>query len=277
MITAQQFVDAVDEAAREIREYCWGASGQDGKCDCIGLIMDALRKCGKKWPGVHGTNWAARNAMETLGALLIASDCFLGQVVFKARGPGNDRYNLPDDYKNSGDLLDYYHVGVVTSINPLVITHCTDVPGGIKRDSSLGSWAWGGMLKYVNYQNEGGMDMDYPYYAEVWAPNEFPVRMRKEPKRDAKIIEEVPQKSIVDVMGEIGTEEDGIWGFIRHGSVTGYMMKKFLRPVQQDAPEEDGDELPEVDLMEEAEKALQEAMESMSNALAAVRAAKEAR
>lgn len=31
MITAQQFVTAVDDMAREIREYSWGASGQDGK------------------------------------------------------------------------------------------------------------------------------------------------------------------------------------------------------------------------------------------------------
>lgn len=275
MITAIQFVVAVENAADEIREYLWGASGENGKCDCVGLIMDALEKCGMKWPGVHGTNWAERHAMKSRGPITGPGELFPGEVLYKYREPGMAKWKLPDDYKNDPDQRDYYHVGVVTSVEPLVITHCTDVPGGIKRNMDLGTWRWGGELKYVEYE-EGGRNMEYPYYAEVWAPNEFPVRMRKEPKRDAKIIEEVPQKSIVDVMGEIGTDEDGIWGFIRHGAVTGYMMKKFLRPVQQDAPEEDAD-LPEVDLMEEAEKALKEAMESMSNALAAVQAAKEAR
>lgn len=225
MITAQRFVAAVDEAAREIREYSWGASGQDGKCDCIGLIMDALRKCGMKWPGVHGTNWTARNAMETLGALLIASDCFLGQVVFKARGPENERYNLPDDYKNSGDLLDYYHVGVVTSVNPLVITHCTDVPGGIKRDNRLGSWAWGGMLKYVNYDKED-KPMECLYEAKVYAENGFPVKMRSQPSTKSTVIASLPVGTIVGVFDVMDD-----WCGIRYNGQCGYMMSKFLEPI----------------------------------------------
>lgn len=225
MITAQRFVAAVDEAAREIREYSWGASGQDGKSDCIGMIMDALRKCGMKWPGVHGTNWAARNAMETLGALLIASDCFLGQVVFKARGPGNDRYNLPDDYKNSGDLLDYYHVGVVTSVNPLVITHCTSVEGGIKRDTSLGAWRWGGELKYVDYDGNEAEEKPMVYKATVYADNGYPVKIRKLPSAQSSVILQVPLGATVEVTGEV----DAVWAAIDYNGIQGYMMRKFLR------------------------------------------------
>lgn len=50
----------------------------------------------------------------------------MGEIVYKARKPGDSSYNLPDRYKaNGGDLLDYYHVGVVTKVRPLEITHCS--------------------------------------------------------------------------------------------------------------------------------------------------------
>lgn len=70
----------------------------------------------------------------------------LGNLVFKAREPGEDKYDLPSSYKNHPDQRDYYHVGVVTSIDPLVISHCTGVPGGIKKDNKLGAWHYTGKL-----------------------------------------------------------------------------------------------------------------------------------
>lgn len=275
MIPAAKFVQAVDKAARNIRKYVWGESGDNGKSDCIGLIMDALGLCGFKWPGQHGTNWTARNAMKELKKLAVTGDLFLGEVVFKARAPGDEKYKLPDAYKNSGDLFDYYHVGVVTAVNPLCITHCTDVAGGIQRDNKLGAWAWGGKLKYVDYDGEGSEEsMDFPYVAEVYAPNKYPVKMREEPNQDANILEKVDQGTLVDVLAEIGTEEDGKWCFIRHGARTGYMMKKFLRAVDEDqeiVPVE-----PEINPagLEYAERALNEAKAGIDYALEIIRKAK---
>ena len=234
MITVQQFVQAVDEAASEIHEYVWGESGDNGKCDCIGLVMDALRKCGFKWPGTHGTNWTVRNAMRTFGPIQRSADCFLGEVVFKARTPGHEKWKLPDTYKNSPDQNDYYHVGVVTSVNPLCITHCTSVPGGIQRDTKLGTWKYGGELKYVDYEGSE-TPMEYPYRAEVTAPNKFPVRMRDAASQDGRIVEQVPQGTIVDVLGEVSG-----WCLIRNGEKTGYMMKQFLKPVSGDSESVDG-------------------------------------
>lgn len=271
MITAQQFVQAVDDCAADIREYEWGADGFAGKCDCIGLIMDVLRKCGFKWPGTHGTNWTARNAMRELKKLAVTDDLFLGEVVFKARAPGDKKYNLPDAYKNSGDLFDYYHVGVVTAVKPLCITHCTDVPGGIQRDSKLGAWAWGGCLKYVDYGKGEVVIMDFPYLAEVWAPNKYAVKLREEPNQDANILEKVDQGTRVDVLAEIGTEEDGKWCFIRHGDRTGYMMKEFLKPLPYETSDPPQDEYDELTI---AEMALEKAQEAILEALEAVRAAK---
>ena len=234
MITAQQFAQAVDDCAADIREYEWGADGYAGKCDCIGLIMDALSLLGFQWPGTHGTNWTARNAMRTFGPIQRVADCFLGEVVFKARSPGHEKWKLPDTYKNSPDQNDYYHVGVVTSVNPLCITHCTDVPGGIQRDTKLGAWKYGGKLKYVDY--EGSEEpMEYSYRAEVTAPNQFPVRMRDEPDQSGHILEQVPQGTTVDVLGEVSG-----WCLIRNGAKTGYMMKQFLKPVSGDSEPVDG-------------------------------------
>ena len=272
MITAQQFVQAVDDCAADIREYEWGADGFAGKCDCIGLIMDALSLLGFQWPGTHGTNWTARNAMKELKKLAVAGDLFLGEVVFKARAPGDEKYKLPDSYKNSGDLFDYYHVGVVTAVNPLCITHCTDVPGGIQRDTKLGAWAWGGCLKYVDYGKGEVVIMDFPYLAEVYAPNKYPVKLREEPNQDANVLVKVPQGSVVDVLAEIGTEEAGKWCFIERGDRTGYMMKKFLRAIDED--QEIVTDEPDNILLESAEMALEKAQMAILEALEAVRAAK---
>ena len=84
---------------------------------------------------------------------------FVGEIVFKARNPGDSSYSLPDRYKSggancTGDLRDYYHVGVVTRVHPLEITHCsTSVDGkSIHRDTVLGRWKFGGRLKGINYE-----------------------------------------------------------------------------------------------------------------------------
>ena len=63
MLSLTEFLSAIEEIASENPSYRKGGSGFDGTCDCIGLIIGALALAGFKWPGVHGSNWAARNAM----------------------------------------------------------------------------------------------------------------------------------------------------------------------------------------------------------------------
>lgn len=80
-----------------------------------------------------------------------ASQLAPGMAVFKSR---TDTSKLPDKYKKGkpnydprfGEI-DVYHVGIVTSTNPLVIRHCTT--GGILTDTTLGKWNWAGWLKWV--------------------------------------------------------------------------------------------------------------------------------
>lgn len=115
-----------------IRCYRLGRDGSDGYCDCIGLVIGAIRRSGGQWRGIHGTNWTARNAMHDLNPLRGAGQLQRGELVFRAHEPGTKGYALPSRYASSADRRDYYHVGVVMQTNPLRILHCSG--GGVKAD-----------------------------------------------------------------------------------------------------------------------------------------------
>lgn len=225
MVTLGAFLQGIQENVARINHYELGHDGSDGGCDCIGLIIGALALCGFKWPGVHGSNWAARNAMTTLDHIADARNLFLGEIVYKAKEPGESGYSLPSSYQNSPDQRDYYHVGVVTSVNPLCITHCTGVDKGIKRDNTLGKWRWGGKLKYVDYDGNEAEEKPMVYKATVYAENGYPVKMRKLPSTQSSIILQVPLGATVEVTGEV----DAVWAAINYQGKDGYMMRKFLR------------------------------------------------
>lgn len=236
MISLNDFLSCIQQNVARITHYENAGDGsRDGGCDCIGLIIGALALCGFKWPGVHGTNWAARNAMDTLGYINSASDCYPGMIVYKAKEPGDSGYDLPSSYSGSPDQRDYYHVGVVTSTAPLVITHCTGVDGGIKRDSSLGKWRWGGKLKYVDYDaKEEPMNPMYQAIVKVDG-NTFPVKMRLGPTTKSSVVASIQQGTVVDVLGIVSGEDSAQeWGFIRTNDQTGYMMRKFLVPADSE-------------------------------------------
>ena len=143
--TLSAFLAAVDAIAAERPAYRLGGKAADGTCDCIGLIIGALARCGAKWPGIHGSNWAARNAVTRLLPVTGPGDLSAGDIGFKVRRPGEAGYRLPGRYAAHPDRNDYYHVGVVRAVSPLRIIHCTS-PGGIKTDTRLGRWAWAGAL-----------------------------------------------------------------------------------------------------------------------------------
>ena len=227
MISLARFLECVQKNVERITRYQLGGDGRNGGCDCIGLIIGAVRLAGGTWPGTHGSNWAARNAIRGLSPITGAGALFLGEIVFKAKEPGESGYTLPDAYKNSKDKRDYYHVGVVTSLSPLCITHCTGTAGGIKRDKALGKWNWGGELKYVEY---GGEPMPVLYEAVVTADNGYPVKMRSQPTTKAAVLASVPLGTVVPVFYDV----DETWACIRYGETDGYMMRRFLKRKQEE-------------------------------------------
>ena len=227
MVHMEAWLDKVDEIAAEGPSYKLGHDGSDGTCDCIGLIIGAIRRAGGEWTGTHGSNWAARNAMETLHAVTDPVDLQVGQAVYKAAEPGQSGYNLPDRYKDGADTRDYYHVGVVRSVSPLEIVHCTGP--GIVRDNKLGKWNYAGWLRMVSRGNDEG-EATGMQTAVVIAESGSTVNLRKTPH--GALEDRVPVGSKAQVLDTM----DG-WARITVSGKTGWMDLKFLR--MQDSGEHD--------------------------------------
>lgn len=49
MVTMDAWLSKVDEIAAEGPSYKLGHDGSDGSCDCIGLIIGAIRRAGGTW------------------------------------------------------------------------------------------------------------------------------------------------------------------------------------------------------------------------------------
>lgn len=254
MPTAKEFAREVEALALTVTGYQTGKSGQNGLCDCIGLIMGAMANMGRGSYPMHSTNYFARYEMDSLRMLSSAERLSIGQVVYKARDDQsdlNDRYKAGGRY-STGDLLDYYHVGVVTDTDPLEITHCTQDGSisGIKRDSSAKNWTHVGELRGVNYAEtapEEGNTMSQTAY--VTATNGLPVRMRKAPGTDSDTIAKLPIGTVVEVV-EVGNADGEAWAtIIDPDGRRGYMMEKFLLYLENANEDElrppDGANMPE--------------------------------
>ncbi len=222
-MTQNEFLDAVGRNADRIYKYEYGHDGSDGKCDCIGQIVGAVRLAGLKWPWTHGSNYAARYRTNDQHYVGKASEQELGNLVYKARSPGEEKYDLPSTYNKHPDQKDYYHVGVVTNINPLIITHCTSVEGGIKRDNNLGAWHYAGSLNQID--GKGGSVMPVDYLAVVKAESGTTVNLRQNPSTKASVQKTVRVGTTVEVVEEYNDD----WAKIKTDDVAGYMMRKFLK------------------------------------------------
>jgi hypothetical protein len=205
LITLIKFLAGLNAIIDSRPIYKRGQDGRNGQCDCIGLIIGAIRRAGGTWTGTHGSNWAARNAVASLRP---TDRPGLGEIVYKAREPGAAGYDLPAAYAAHPDQRDYYHVGVVTSTAPLQITHCTSFAGGggIKVDSLEtvpGAWAHSGRLNDVDYENavdELGGVVDKPALMWTTASSGRTVNMRSKPSKDGLVMARVPIDTEVQVL-----------------------------------------------------------------------------
>ena len=223
--TLSAFLAAVDAIQAEQPTYRLGGKAEDGTCDCIGLIIGALNRCGVKWPGIHGSNWAARNAMAWLLPVSDASDLTVGDIVYKTRRPGETGYSLPDRYAADPDRADYYHVGVVRSVSPLRIVHCTS-PGGVVTDAKLGKWAYRGGLILIGEADDEGKVVTGMETATVTAESGSTVNLRRSPGGD--LVDRVPVGSVVQVMQVTG-EPGAQWAQVAYSGKAGWMDVAFLR------------------------------------------------
>lgn len=228
-ITLTAFLEQLETICATKPDYRIGGSGTDGTCDCIGLIIGAVRRAGGSWTGIHGSNYAARKQMVDFGEIK-AADLFVGEVIYKARKPGDSSYSLPDRYKVGDDLRDYYHVGVITRVHPLEITHCsTSVEGNsIHRDSVLGKWKFGGRLKGINYKSdrEEKVEMEKVNMLAVHCKATVTggrLSLRQAPERTADRLAWIPNGARLDVTGQ----GDG-WCAVTYETIPGYVMERYL-------------------------------------------------
>jgi len=228
MVDAKAFIARVEEIAAEEPGYLEGHSGTDGYCDCIGLIIGAIRRAGGTWNGRHGSNYARRHEMATFDQIHNAEELVPGEVVYKCYEPGSSSYDLPARYQKggsdcTGDLRDYCHVGVVVSSCPLRIRHMTSPKP--KTDTRIGKWKWHGKLKRIEY---GGESMpSETYQARVLGGK---LNLRKGTSSASVRIAQIPEGSIVLVTGA-----DGEWSQVEYNGLVGYVMSRFLEKMNDGA------------------------------------------
>ena len=164
MVDDKVFLSRVEEIAAEGPGYEHGHDGSDHLCDCIGLVIGAIRRAGGQWRGVHGTNYTARKEVQKIEEIHNSGSLRIGEVVFKSYDPGQGGYKLHARYEPggefyNGDLRDYYHIGVVISTAPLRIRHMTTPRP--KMDTSLGKWRWHGWLRKISSGEEQAVKVSY--------------------------------------------------------------------------------------------------------------------
>ena len=157
-------------------------------------------------------------------------------------GTKKHAWKLPDRYKKGrayydGDLLDYYHVGIVTGVDPLRITHMTSP--AMKVDKNLsGGWNYHGKSRPLveEAERKAGEQLPEPdkkpdepvpsdgSRAIVTAENGQPVKLRQYPSKNCRTWDKVPCGTEVEIV-KPGEE----WAEVNCGKRKGwYMMAEFL-------------------------------------------------
>lgn len=241
MIGVSAFARRVEQIAARELTYHTGGVGKDGTCDCIGLIMGAMYELGHKRYDLHSTNYFARyQTMELKKA--VERELFVGAILYRARTNQdnlNGRY-MPGGRYYTGDLLDYYHVAVVTNVKPLRIIECTEYGDvtGIVINERFGRWDYSGKLRGVLYEetDAGGIytgeeetGMHVLYKAMV-ITQEDPLTLRA--TAGGRKIGEIPKGETVEVLA------GGEWARVRYGSMLGYASAQYLERIE-DEPEQE--------------------------------------
>lgn len=221
----EQYVQRVLEIDAEKPVYRLGGDGSDGTCDCVGLGIGAMRRGGIKYDGLHGSNWAARYEAVELWEIESVSELSVGDNTLKAYEPGDPKWALPERYSDDPDQRDYYHFGVVTSVNPLRITHCTSPT--TKTDTTLGKWKYAFRWRQLSETEEPAM-----YKGEVKLDESRYLNLRNGPGTNYRVIGSIPNGSTIEVL-----TESGDWLFVRFGAKSGYVIgNKVVRAEEE--PEE---------------------------------------
>lgn len=234
MISTTVFLEKIRQIQSEAPQYKRGGFGLRGVCDCIGLIIGALRRANAGWGNVHGSNYAFRNEMQRTTPIRSVDDLEEGWAVYKFHPKGHAKNRLPSSYRGHPDQNDYYHVGVVDSVHPLRILHCTSWKGGsgVKVDTRIGTWAVGGPLSRVSSSGSAPAPPPADYHAPVVAiPVPAAVRtlrvIKGVPLMRGEDVREV-QRQLLTRGYSVGPKgADGIYGWDTHRAVLAFQVAAF--------------------------------------------------
>lgn len=184
--------------------------------DCSGAFVYAYRQFGQSI--YHGSNRIVRQYCNGVRRRS-RDELEVGMAIFKSR---SDLSRMKAEYKVGGryyrpDLPDdYYHMGLVTSVNPLRIVNAT--PPRVRVNSDLSAWCCAGYLNAVTY---GTVEKNT---ATVVAPSGSTVNLRSAPSLSAVVRVRVPLGETVEVL----ENTNALWSRVRYERYTGYMMSEFL-------------------------------------------------
>ena len=236
------------DSAHECIGWPYESPGTNDKngIDCSGMFVKMYRDQGAKI--YHGSNTIFREYCSETGKITSAKDLQVGMAVFKCKpwtdaDKGNKWYGT-----EPGNLS---HIGFVTSVNPLEITHCTSPVA--KTDSTIGKWAYWGKLKDVDYGGspspEPGPDPEPTPVTKtmyVTTPDGKFANIRRKASKQAALVEHVPYGASVT-----WTKNNGKgWAYVKYHGFVGWMMEDFLTedvPGPAPSPEPDPEPVPDPD------------------------------
>lgn len=219
MVTVEQYVNNINKVYKKQPKYVLGQDTFE-ESDCIGMVRRGLKMAGDPANGLSGTNYAARYTIKNLKKISSVSQLKLGDVVLKTADIDHPKWSLPNKYRKggslyNGDLNNYSHIGTVTKVNPLEITHMTSPSA--KKDTKLGTWSYVGQLPQITYESEVFIVVEY---ATVVGGS---LNVRKEKSTTSLKLASIPSGTKVAV-----AEHNNDWCKIAYNSCTGYVMTKFL-------------------------------------------------
>lgn len=233
--------------------------------DCSGAWVRCYKKHG--YSILHGSNSIFRKECSSTGQITSKDDLKVGMMVFKNRFDGKE----PEKYQNDG-LGNFYHIGAVTSVNPLVIIHATspNAKQDTKFNSSMNGWTHWGIGNKVeisdvvvdNNSNNGGNETVATSgelqnkNCKVVTDDKTSANMRKRANVKGALVARIPDGEIVLVTSDSGDNYVGIrWedakGIYKNvGKIyTGFMSRDYLKVYDENSDIEDSEDSNNVDVI----------------------------
>lgn len=203
--------------------YAWGKA-ERGLVDCAGAFTYLYKQHGLSL--YHGSNAIARSEAVSLLPISAAKP---GMLAFKARASTEKGYALPDKYKPggksyNGDLLDYYHIGLVDATGKQVLNAASKEIGFTRSPLSASKgWDYVAYARRIDYGEVKTGD-DTMQNMVVTADSGSTVNLRARPDKSAAVLAKVPIGKTVQVL-----TISGGWATIQREGITGYMMEQYLK------------------------------------------------